>query len=148
MRKRVSIVFALILALAGACGAQSPTPAPAQGRGVYRFCVVRVSDAGDPLMDQYYGQPGHLYFSAIYSGDSDRSQDFLKWARSHYGRAWVITATRPNSGLTSVCNRYESLAEAQKALGAAASDGYQRNSNVFTTHTGWPDVPPDVKHKK
>jgi hypothetical protein len=119
----------------------SGMPAPAQNAGAYRFCIVQVRDAGDPMVDQYYGPPGHWYFSAIYNSDADNSQPFLEWAHGRYGRAWTVNNSMPNKGLISFCRSYGTLAEARKALGSRGSDGYQHESNAYFTHTDWPNVP-------
>jgi hypothetical protein len=142
MPKLFLLGFAVILFTAGVCATQAQSPA------VYKFCIVQVRDAGDPLVDQYYGPPGHWYFSAIYNSDADNSQPFLEWAHSRYGRAWTVNHSMPNKGLISFCRSYGSQAEARKALGSPGSDGYQNAQNAYFTHTEWPNVPPNNPKKQ
>ena len=143
MGKRIWFGVAGILLLAGMGGA----PAPAQDSGTFRFCIVQLRDAGDPIVDQYRGTPGHWYFSGIYSSDADQSKQFLAWAQGHYGREWTVVLSQPSRGITSFCRSYTTLAEARKALGSPTSDGYQSGSNAYFTHTGWPDIPADNRKR-
>jgi hypothetical protein len=144
MRKYTWFGIALILLFVEMEG----MPASAQNAGTFHFCIVQLRDAGDPLVDQDKGLPGHWYFSGIYSSDADKSQQFLQWARGHYGRNWTFNLSHPERGIASFCRSYSSMADARKALGSPASDGYQSGSNAYFTHTGWPEVPVDKGKKR
>ena len=143
MRKHFWLPIAMTLLLGVIGGA----PLPAQDSGTFRFCIVPLRDAGDPMVDQYRGQPRYWYFSGVYNGDTDKSEQFLSWAQGHFGREWTVILSQPNRGITSFCRSYATLAEARKALGSPASDGYQSGSNAYFTHTGWPDIPADNRKR-
>lgn len=143
MRKRFWLPIAILLMMGGTGGA----PSPAQDLGTFRFCIVQLREAGDPMVDQYKGTPGHWYFSGIYNSNDDKSKQFLAWAQGHYGREWTVVLSQPSRGIASFCRSYNTLADARKALGSPASDGYQSGSNAYFTHTGWPDIPADNSKK-